>query len=383
MESVSPGVRNARRSLRERWHDWRDRWFADPRFQRWAASFWPTRRIARDSASALFDLVAGFVYSQVLLACVRLQLFELLADGPADAGTLAARMSLPEDAARRLLDAAVALRLLERRSRDRYGLGVLGAALRGNPGAIAMIEHHAVLYDDLRDPVAMLRGAPTRLSGYWPYARGADVQAAPPLDDEHVAAYTRLMSQSQPLVATDILDAYPLDRHRRMLDVGGGDGSFAAHAAGRTPALAVTVFDLPPVAERARRRFEADGLSARASAVGGSFLHDPLPGGFDLVTLVRVVHDHDDLVVVRLLTAVHAALAPGARLLVAEPMAEPQHDGAMADAYFGIYLLAMGSGRPRNATELTSLLVAAGFTDVQVLRTRRPMLVGALLATRA
>ena len=76
-----------------------------------------------------------------------------------------------------LLDAAVALELAQPRSRDRYGLGLLGAELRGNPGVAAMIEHHAMLYSDLRDPVALLRGeaGSGQLTGYWPYAqrRGA------------------------------------------------------------------------------------------------------------------------------------------------------------------------------------------------------------------
>ena len=63
---------------------------------------------------------------------------------------------------------------MEHRSGGRYGLGPLGAPLVGNPAVAAMVEHHAVLYADLRDPVALLRGegdAPA-LSRYWAYADG-------------------------------------------------------------------------------------------------------------------------------------------------------------------------------------------------------------------
>ena len=48
-------------------------------FQRFAASFALTRPIARRRAGALFDLCAGFVYSQILFACVRLKLFDHVA----------------------------------------------------------------------------------------------------------------------------------------------------------------------------------------------------------------------------------------------------------------------------------------------------------------
>ena len=152
-------------SWRDRALGLRDRLVSDPRFRRLAARFPPTRALARRRAGALFDLCAGFVYSQVLLACVRLRLFDMLRDGPLTAAEIAGRTRLPPDAAARLLGAAVSLRLLDRRGGERYGLGPLGAAMPGNSGLAAMVEHHAILYADLADPVALLRdGGDTGLS---------------------------------------------------------------------------------------------------------------------------------------------------------------------------------------------------------------------------
>ena len=70
----------------------RDRLLASPGFQRTAAAFPLTRPIARRRARALFDLCAGFVYSQVLLACVRLRLFDILAEGPQTVAALSVRL---------------------------------------------------------------------------------------------------------------------------------------------------------------------------------------------------------------------------------------------------------------------------------------------------
>ena len=86
----------------------RDRLLASPRFQRWAIGFPLTRWIARRRARALFDLCAGFVYSQVLLACVELRLFEHLAEGPQSLAALASSWALPEDATRPARRGAVA-----------------------------------------------------------------------------------------------------------------------------------------------------------------------------------------------------------------------------------------------------------------------------------
>lgn len=352
---------------------------ASARFQRWAAGFPPTRGIARRRARALFDLCAGFVYAQVLLACVRLRLFEILADGPRTAAELAPRLALAPDAAERLLAAAASLRLLSRRGGGRYGLGALGAAFAGNPGIAAMVLHHPMLYADLHDPVALLRGErpPGELGRYWAYA-GAERPDA--LVGEQVGAYTALMAASQAFIADEVLDAYPVRRHRCLLDVGGGDGSFLVAAAARAPDLRLTLFDLPPVAEQARARFAAAGLGDRTTAMGGDFRAGALPAGADLVSLVRVIHDHDDGPALALLGAVRRALPPEGALLLAEPMAGTAGAEPVGDAYFGFYLMAMGSGRPRTADELAAMLRAAGFGRVRELPTRRPMLTRVLLA---
>ena len=381
LAEVSPPRTGAERSgWRDAWARWRDRQVASHRFQRWAAGFWLTRPIARRRASELFDLVAGFVYTQVLTACVRLDLFEQLGrHGPQTVAELARRTSVPERAMQRLLDAAVSLRLLEHRSAARFGLGPLGAPIVGNNALKAMIEHHAALYADLRDPVALLRdeGAGSAMAAYWPYAAYPTPDALPA---QRVAEYSALMTASQPMVIDEVLDAYDFGRHRRMLDVGGGEGRFVAAVAQRAPHLSLTLFDLPPVAALARQRLAGLGLAERVQTVGGSFFDDPLPAGVDLVTLVRVLFDHDDAHVLTLLRAVRAALKPGGTVLVAEPLARTPGAHAMGDAYFGFYLLAMGRGEPRSHEDMRRLMTEAGFDDIRPVRTRLPLQAGIVVA---
>jgi demethylspheroidene O-methyltransferase len=350
----------------------RDRWLSSPRFQRWAAAFPLTRPTARKRARALFDVCAGFVYSQILFACVRLKVFDLLALGPQTANNIANILKLPRDSTERLLEAAVSLRLVEKRMAGRFGLGPLGTAMMGNPGVAAMVEHHTLFYADLRDPVGLLRGErpDTELARYWAYAR-ADSPAS--LQGSQTQAYTALMGNSSSLVAAEILDNYPLHRHRRLLDVGGGDGSFLIAAAGRCEKLEVVLFDLPAVAEQASRRFAQLGLQNRASAVGGDFFSDTLPAGADIISLVRVIHDHDDAAAQALLHAIFEALPVNGVLLIAEPMVGTPGAETAGDAYFGFYLLAMGSGKPRAPKRLQQMLAAAGFSNAHLVRTHQPL----------
>jgi demethylspheroidene O-methyltransferase len=380
----APGPEMAPRWI-DRWRDWRNRTIARPGFQRWAAAFPLTRPIARRHAGELFDIVAGFVYSQVLLACVRLNVFEQLADGALTLAELAQRCGLGREGAERLVAAAAALELLERRPGERVALGRLGAPMVGNRAITAMVEHHATLYTDLADPVAVLKreGRPA-MAGYWPYAAvdgGAPSPAA--LAPERVAEYSALMSASQPLVTREVIDAYRFDRHQVLLDVGGGEGSFITAVAAQAPRLQLMLFDLPAVAERARSRLQQAGLGDRVRTFGGDFFADELPTGADVVSLVRVCFDHPDERVLRLLKAVRRALPAGGTVLLAEPMSEVAGVEAMGDAYFGFYLLAMGRGRPRSAAHLSRLLAEAGFPAARSVPTRMPLSTGLLVARAA
>ncbi len=377
----------------------RNQLLTSPSFQRWAAGFFLTRPIVRHSASAVFDLVSGFIYSQILLACVRLNLFEVLHQAPHSHALvdLAKRLDLSPSAMKRLLDAAISLDLVTRIGQRadkiedevhiRYALGMAGAPLVGNQAVLSMVEHHAMVYGDFNDPVALLRGREgaqdTTLSSYWPYAAN-DVDAN--VANARIAAYTKLMSASQPLVADEILDAYPFDQHQQLLDVGGGDGSFIASVAARHTRLRLQLVDLPAVAALASEKFATQGLQHRATATGANFLSEPLPVGADIISFVRIIHDHDDARVCQLLNAARMALLQSlhsgriGRVLIAEPMADTPGASRMGDAYFGFYLLAMGRGRARTPSEIGELLKRCGFNAPTLLSTRLPMQTSVLVA---
>lgn len=366
-------------NLRGRWRAWRNARLADPDFQRWGSAFPPTRALARRSATQLHDLVAGFLYSQVLLACVQLDVLAAVADQPLSANELGTRIGLPPDRAERLAQAAAALGLLERDG-DAYALGAMGATLAGAPGVVELVRHHAMFYRDLADPVALLSGSgETELSRYWGYVGGATTHG---MTAAEAAPYSALMAASQAMVAEETLAACRLSDVHHLLDVGGGEGVFLRAALTARPHLRGTLFDLPAVAVRAESRLEEAGLAGRAAAIGGSFLDDPLPAGADAVSLVRVLYDHDDATVAALLDAAYAALPPGGLLLISEPMSGGARPTRSGDAYFGLYTLAMGTGRPRSAARHAELLSRAGFGRIRHHRTRLRFVTAVMTARR-
>lgn len=361
--------------LRTRVRAWRNRIMARQAFLRWLAWFPLTRAIARRRAMEAFDLNAGFVYSQILAAAVGVGLLPALRDGPATPGELAPRLGLTEARTLVLLRACAALELVVPAGSGRFDLAMRGAVLLGTEGAIRMVTHHAVLYRDLLDPVALLRAPEpnTELRRFWSY--GADDSNA-----ASAAAYSSLMTGSVDMLTDDVLEAVPMARGTTLLDVGGGEGAFLEAVAARAPHLQVTLVDLPPVAARARARLSP--LGDRVTVVGADARQDPLPRDQDVVTFVRIIHDHDDGPAQALLRAAFHALRPGGTVVIAEPMAGTPGAERMGDAYFGFYLLAMGQGRPRTADELARLVAAAGFERIRIRPTRRPLLARVLTAQR-
>jgi demethylspheroidene O-methyltransferase len=369
----------------DRWRTVRDRWLTSQAFQRWASSVPGVRLIARRRARAVFDLVAGFVYSQVLYACVQLEIFEKVAGQPLSVDTLAAATNLTQEACEKLIAAAVSLRLLERRGGGLIGLGALGAPMVGHAGLRNLVLHHALLYSDLTDPVALLRGEAgnMRMADYWPYASTDMPASVAPATAAQAGTYSALMTSTQSLIADEVLAAYRFDKHRCLLDVGGGEGEFIATLATHYPALQLMLFDLPPVAARARDRLNERGLGMRSHTEAGDFFNDPLPHGADIITLVRVMHDHDDARIAGLLRNIAAALPSGGTLLIAEPMADTPGAEPVGDAYFGLYFLAMGRGKARTLKQMTALLMQAGFGDVRQLPTRMPLQSSVVIANKS
>jgi len=354
--------------LKARWRRWRNARVASPGFQSWAAAHPLTRGATRKDGERLFDLVAGFVHSQVLFALVELDLLAELMDARQGAAALAARHRIDPQRMEALLRAGTALGLLERVGAG-YQTARLGAAATGVPGLADMIRHHAVVYRDMADPLALLRGeADTELARFWPYVFGGGEG----LRSDVAARYSELMAESQTLVAEETLRAVRFDGIRRLMDVGGGTGAFLAAIGRARPEPDLVLFDLPQVVPAARARLEAAGLADRTTVVPGSFRADPLPRGADAISLVRVLYDHSDETVAALLAAVRDALPPGGRLIVSEPMTGARAPERAGDVYFAFYCMAMRTGRARAPGEIARLMQGAGFSGVTRRATARP-----------
>ena len=399
--NVSSNVRTTRLSkedtdsVSERLKKSIDRLIASPIFYRFSVNNIFTRWFAKYRTQQVFDLMTGFVNFQVLLTCVRYGVLERVYENPCDHETLIQHIQLPKDNLDRLIYSALSLGLIERRSKGRYGIGPLGLPVISYPGISSMVEHNAVLYADMLDTAKLLKsGKASQMNEYWLYAKYEDEQpnkspnvspvspsAAVEVDKQlQFAKYSDLMSNSQNFVIDEIKSAYDFSNHTKMLDIGCGKGRFVSALAEAYAELEFAVMDLPEVIDLTRQNLIEKPFFNRIKLVPGSFKLDPLPDGVDLVTLVRVAHDHSDAVVDLLLKKIYQSLPSKGTLLLAEPMADAR--GAKHDAYFHFYLLAMGEGRLRTPEQLTKMMIRAGFNQVEILSNPMSMHAKVLVAKK-
>jgi demethylspheroidene O-methyltransferase len=356
-----------------RWHRWRNRVLSNPSFQRWAARNPLTRPIGHRKAIALHHLTAGFVYSQTLAALVELELLGVLAEGPITTGEIAVKKQLSEPAIETLLKAGQSLKLVEHYQQGLWGLGELGAAMLANPGIAEMVRHHKHLYQDLADPIALLRHRDgSKLSKYWQYDAVLAGSGEPQI-------YSKLMRDSQAMIADHVLAAVDLSDCHHLLDIAGGTGAFARRALESSNHLTATVLDLPAVVSQG---LEHEPEKTRLRFAGADMFEGNLPLGADCASFIRVLHDHDDEQVRLVLENAFKALKPGGRIIVAEPMAETSGAESIGYAYFGLYLWSLGSGRPRTSAELTKFLHEAGFEQVKEQKSHMPCLVRIIVGSK-
>jgi demethylspheroidene O-methyltransferase len=358
---------------------WLNRQIARPSFQDFA-NRWPILRgFAHRDGAQIFDIVQGFVQSQVLFALVSLDIPERLMDGPVSVDSLSLGLGIDARRTELLLQGGAGIGLLKRRRNRTFALTRKGAALVGVPGLKQMILHHDVFYRDMQDPVALLKGeTETELAGFWPYVFGAKGD----IDPGVTRTYSDLMADSQRMVARDTLATVRLDGVTHLADIGGGSGAFLAEVAKDYPEMALTLFDLPQVMASADERLSRVGLSDRIARIGGSFRKDPLPGNADCISLIRVLYDHDDASVDALITKIFAALPAGGRLLISEPMSGGASPDPITDVYFAFYTLAMRTGRTRSAAEIARICKTAGFNQVATPKPRRGYVTSVVTAVK-
>lgn len=315
------------------------------------------------SPEPIIRLATGFMSAKHLFAASELGLFSALAESPASLDELAARTGLTRRAARISADAMVALGLLERDG-EAYRNSAVAATFLSGRGA-ADLRPLLKFWDALSYPAWMeLASALAKGPSKEIFAITPEMQAIASAGIEAI--------QAGPSAA--LSKAFDFTGRRRLLDVGGGTGSWSIAAVRANPQLQATVFEMPKVAEVAQKRIEGAGLTGRIDVVAGDAMTDALPAGADAVLMANIVHYWSPEENRTLLQRARTAVQPGAALLIADFWTDPTHTvPVMAAMMAGEFAVHLRSGDVYSVDEGREWLAATGWRFVRQSELTGPM----------
>lgn len=295
------------------------------------------------------------------LAGARLGVFDALEDGPRSAGDLARTLKTDERGIKTLLDALVPLGYLDRDGAVYSNTRLTSRWMaRRSPTTIV----HALLYwgdilfalwGDLEESIR--RGKPVTPLYEW-------IEGQP----QTSAHFQQFMLEAAALAEGEFVSKLKLPPGaRRLIDVGGGHGTWSIALCKRYPDLHATVFDAPRALVSAQENIAAKGMGARVTVQAGNFMTDDLGSGYDAALLINIIHGLTPEENAALLRRVGQALRAGGRVYILEqlqgrallPTAEA------ANALFGLSYYHLLGGSVYAYADIMSWLQAAGYDDAR------------------
>ena len=287
-----------------------------------------------------------------LFAASEIGLFEALADGPAGLEELAGKTAVPQRTVGIVAAAMVSLGLIDQEG-GRYRNGEAAATfLAGKPG------------HDVRPVLRFFNSI-----SYPLWERLADAVRS----GEGQAQFGKFDREQQQIFsggvealtapeAASLAAAYDFSGHKRLLDVGGGTGSFLLAVLRRYPALRGTLFELPGACAVARQRLSAEPEGKRIDIIEGDMLKTPLPSGHDVLLVANTVHVLSALRNLDLVRKMRATVQSGARLLLVDLWTNPTHtEPPIAALMSGEFLVMAGEGQAYSEQEADHWLEQTGW----------------------
>ena len=311
--------------------------------------------------------IRGFQLSQAISVASGMGIPDLLRTGSRPVAELASETGTNAQALRRLMRALAAFGVFDECDNDRFSLTEMGWGLCDQ--ADRTLAPFARLFGSVPAWQAWSALAHSVTTGEtaFEHVHGCDVWAYRTSHPEHGAIFDRAMAAGAARDAETVLKVQDFSRFQRIVDVGGGDGTFLSSILAGAPNTHGILFDRPNVTAEASRTLQARGVNNRCAVVSGDFF-EAVPQGADAYVLKWILHDWNGKQCIAILRTIAEACGSSGRLFVIEHLVEPPNvglDGKLLD----LMMLVMTGGQERNSHEYGHLLSEAGFEVLKIVRT--------------
>jgi hypothetical protein len=327
---------------------------------------------------AMLQMTSGYWISQSIYAAAKLGIPDLLKDGPKSCAQLASATETDARSLYRVLRALAQVGVFAEQENENFALTPLSTCLRSDvPNSVRAL---AVLFGEEQYKAwgDILYSVRTGQSSF-EHLFGMPVFQYYAQNPESGETFNKAMTSGSDAEKAAVVETYDFSNIRKLVDVGGGQGSFISAILKANPNLQGVLFDLPSVVEGANAVIAAEGVADRCEIAGGSF-YDSVPSGADAYILKHVLHDWDDETSLTILKNCHKAIEENGKLLVVEQVVPPGNEPALAKFMDLNMMMLHPGGCERTEAEYRALFEAAGFQLTRVIPTKA--MVSVIEATR-
>jgi ubiquinone/menaquinone biosynthesis C-methylase UbiE len=327
--------------------------------------------------STMLDL-AGLLAYQALASAHELGIFTALTGGASSVPELAAQLQVQERGLVALLDALEALGYVEVRDGRYRNSTMTQKWLLGDQDFDAdalLLFWNAASRDFSPHMAEVIR------SGERPFDFYEWVEAKP----ERSAAYQRMLMMNANMGGADVIKHLDLpDGATRLLDVGGGHGTYTVLMCQKYPQLQGAILDDFAGLETGRNLVQENELQERITLQKGDMFASDWGKNYDMILLFNVLHQFDLEAGTELLNKAYHALKPGGQVAILDQITG-KISGSATKALIRLVALQyflFADGRVFSREELGGMACSAGFADIRFHNLQRLPGNALVLATR-
>jgi SAM-dependent methyltransferase len=312
------------------------------------------------TSAELMETVNSYRKSRVILTAHELDIFTLLDEGKLTSGEMAARTGTDPRAMDRLMNALVAMGLLEKAdsafSNSPLASDFLVSSRKTFFGGLSHQAHLWKTWSTLTE--AVKKGSSVTIK-----------ESIGKRDEKWLQSFIGAMHARQQH-ASEVAGILDLSGVGKMLDVGGGSGAFTYAFIRVNKNIQGTIFDLPAVIPITKKYIGEEGFTNSVSLLPGDYLKDDFGNGYDLVFVSAVIHINSGQENAMLVRKCVDALNPGGRLVILDHIMNEDRTTPSIGAMFAINMLVgTEKGDTYTESEIRSWMEQAGLTDIHLICT--------------
>jgi predicted O-methyltransferase YrrM len=291
-----------------------------------------------------------------LHAGVKLDIFTAIGKERLSPEELAEELNVDLRGVSMLLNALTAMNLLTHRN-SRYENTPAGISLlcKDSPDYLGylILHHHYLMESWAHLDQAVMRGKPLRTRSSF----SGDARR-----ESFLMGMFNIAMKLAPRIAAQL----NLANRQRLLDLGGGPGTYAVHFCLAHPQLRATVYDLPETRPFAEKTIAKFGLSGRVDFQAGDYLKDKIQGSYDVVLLSHILHGEGPKDCRKIIKKAVSAMAPGGMIIIHEFILNNSMDSPLHPTLFSLnMLLGTPSGQAYSEEQIMDMLAKARVKDIR------------------